>query len=228
MKEAVARNWRMFNEPLEGLVPFMYQDVKGLVTIGMGNLIDPISTALGLQFTKRRKPGVSKPGERATRAEIEAEWKLIKSKPELAIKGHRACDPLCSLELLPAEIDKLIRVKLQQNEAFLKRQKPFRDFDNWPADAQMSLLSMAWAMGPAFATGWPRFSAACEGTDFNAAAQNCRMSEKGNAGVIKRNDANQSLFRNANAVLRGENDGFYSRENLYYPTVLLAPITITG
>jgi hypothetical protein len=137
MRTTVAAKWREFNTPFEGLVRFMYQDVKGLITIGMGNLIDPIGAALGLPFRKRRG------GALATQAEIRAEWELIKSKPELAKKGHRACDPLCTLELDDVAIDQLIRNKLSQNESFLKRQKPFLAFDDWPADAQMGLLSMA-------------------------------------------------------------------------------------
>ena len=228
MHNVVATNWRSFNEPLEGLVPFMYQDKLGLITIGMGNLIDPMSAAVGLPFRKRRLPGAANPGTLATRQEIEAEWRLIKGKPELAHKGHRACDPLCKLELDAAAIDNLIRTKLQHNENFLKRQIPFRDYEDWPADAQMGLHSMAWAMGPGFASGWPTFSAACQRLDFDAAAENCRMREAGNPGVVPRNRANKILFSNAGAVLAGETDGFYQRPVLYYPTILIKPITITG
>jgi hypothetical protein len=227
----VVANWRSFNEPLEGLVPFMYQDVKGLITIGMGNLIDPISTALGLPFRKRRLPGVANPGGLATRQEIEAEWNLIKRKPELARLGHRACNPLCKLELDGPAIDNLIRTKLQAHDLYMKRHVPsFRDCETWPADAQMGLLSMAWAMGPAFASPphWPSFRAACQIPDFDAAAENCRMTEAGNPGVVPRNRANKTLFSNAAAVLAGEADGFYQRSVLYYPTMLMKPTTITG
>jgi hypothetical protein len=64
--------------------------------------------------------------------------------------------------------------------------------------------------------------------DFDAAAENCQMSEAGNPGVAPRNKANKWLFQNAAAVLAGEIDGFYQRPILYYPQVLLKPITITG
>jgi GH24 family phage-related lysozyme (muramidase) len=228
MYPSVAAKWLSFNKPLEGMVRFMYQDVKGLITIGMGNLIDPIDVALDLPFKRRAKPGVANPSASASRAEIEAEWRLIKNTPGLAKKGHKACDPLCALELADDAIDRLIRSKLADNEAFLRRQQPFAKFDSWPADAQMGLLSMAWAMGPGFAKGWPKFSQGCAALDFEEAAKNCRMSEKGNAGVIPRNNANQRLFRNAAAVLAGQEDGFYTRSRLYYPTVLLKPIVVEG
>lgn len=37
MQIAVRKAWRPFNEPLEGLTSWMYFDIKGLVTTGMGN-----------------------------------------------------------------------------------------------------------------------------------------------------------------------------------------------
>lgn len=222
MYPSVSSRFRAFNEPLEGVVKFMYLDIKGLVTIGVGNLIDPIGAALALPFKFK---GTGMP---ASRADIESEWNLLKGKPELAQKGHRACAPLTKLELDDPTIDKLVSTRLQQNEAFLKKQKPFKEFDKWPADAQLALLSMAWAMGPGFAGGWPKFSAACEKMDFDAAAENCQMSEAGNPGVAPRNRADKLLFQNAAAVIAGEADGFYERPTLYYPQVLLKPTTITA
>lgn len=40
MHEMVRQSWMRFNEPLEGIVNFMYLDVKGWVSTGMGNKID--------------------------------------------------------------------------------------------------------------------------------------------------------------------------------------------
>ncbi len=228
MHATVKTQFRAFNAPLEGVVKYMYLDIKGLVTVGVGNLIDPVNAALDLPFRYKNKPGAKNAGQLASRADIEAEWKLIKGKPELAQKGHRACEPLTALELDDAAINALIDKRLSQNESFLKRQKAFKDFDQWPADAQLGLLSMAWAMGPGFSSSWPKFSAACEKMDFDAAAENCRMTESGNPGVIPRNKANKLLFQNAAAVLAGEADGFYKRQILYYPQILLKPITITS
>ena len=71
MHPAILAAWQTFNTPIEGMVPFMYLDTKGLVTIGMGNLIDPISVAVTLPFKKRGKTGPANAGKPATRAEIE-------------------------------------------------------------------------------------------------------------------------------------------------------------
>jgi hypothetical protein len=219
MRSSVASRFRAFNEPIEGVVNFMYLDVKGLVTIGVGNLIDPMSVALALPFRLKSKPGAV--GRLATRAEIEAEWKLIKGRTDLARLGHRACGPLTTLELDDTAINEIIRTRLIQNESFLKRQKPFLKFEEWPADAQMALLSMAWAMGPGFYMGWVNFHPACERMDFDQAAANCKINESGNPGVAHRSRANVHLFRNAAAVLAGEAKRVYRREELYYPRVLL-------
>jgi hypothetical protein len=222
MYPVVKSQFRKFNEPFEGVVNYMYLDVKGLVTIGVGNLIDPVNAALGLPFRYKSN------GQPASRTDILAEWNLLKGKQDLAKKGHLACAGLTKLELDGPAIDNLIAIRLQQNESFLTRQKAFLQFDQWPADAQLGLLSMAWAMGAGFGSGYPMFSAACEKMDFDAASEQCKMQETGNPGVIPRNRANKLLFANAAAVLAGEADSFYRRDTLYYPTMLMKPVTITG
>ena len=223
MHSSVNQSFRGFNEPFEGVVKYMYLDILGLVTVGVGNLIDPISAALSLPFQYQNKPGIKTPEAPASRAVIEAEWKLLKSHQELAKLGHRACKKFANLELSDDAIDNLIQQRLLQNEAFLKRQKPFRDFDNWPADAQMAILSMAWAMGPGNLHKWTLFAGACERMDFDTAADNCRIREAGNPGVIPRNKANKHLFNNGASVLAGEADGFYQISTLYYPIWAMIP-----
>jgi hypothetical protein len=43
-----------------------------------------------------------------------------------------------------------------------------------------------------------------------------------------RNIANKRLFENAASVIAGEADGSYVRDKLYYPMVIMAPITLTA
>ena len=226
MRPAVAARFLEFTRPLEGTVEYMYVDVKGLVTIGIGNLIDPIGVALALPFVK--KVG----GAAATPAEITTEWTLIKdadNSKQLKTKGHTACTALTKLKLTDAAILDLCTRRLSSNELELKKVKEFKTFDEWPADAQLALQSMAWAMGGAFAAGtlWPSFRAACATMDFDGAAANCKMNESGNPGLIPRNAADVQLFKNAAAVMAGEADKYYNRDTLYYPLVLLKPIVIT-
>jgi hypothetical protein len=221
MFPSVQSGFRAFNTPFEGCIPYMYLDIKGLVTVAVGNLVDPVTLAQALPFRFKNKPGIAAPGSAATPDQIAAEWRTLKSNPSLGTRGYQACEPITQLELDDDSIDALILNRLASNEAFLKRQTPFQNFDTWPADAQLGLLSMAWAMGPAGPGGFPHFSAACQNSNFNGAAAECGMNEAGNPGLHPRNLANVILFSNAAIVLAGEAKGF-QRSNLYYPQALTA------
>lgn len=198
----------------------MYLDVKGLVTVGVGNLVDPVESAQALPFRFRNKPGITAPGTPATADQIAAEWQRLKGNTSLAVRGYKACDAITQLELSDDAIDALILDRLTKNETFLKRQAWFQNLDAWPADAQLGLLSMAWAMGPAGPGDFSRFRAACQSMDFHTAAAECRMNEAGNPGLVPRNRANFTLFSNAAVVLAGEAGGGFQRPVLYYPRAL--------
>lgn len=218
MHPIVKSSFRGFNEPFEGVVPFMYLDIKGLVTVGVGNLIDPIELALELPFRSK-----SDPGHAATPEEITAEWTRLKNDLALAKRGHRACGPITSLELSDSAIDDLITRRLLGQEKILKRQPQFAAFEDWPADAQLALLSMAWAMGPGGPSNFKKFSASCLKLDFKGAAAECQMSEVGNPGVAPRNRANKTLFENAHEVISGKPAAKLERALLYFPKVLSKP-----
>jgi hypothetical protein len=145
-----------FSTRFEGRVTHMYLDVKGLVTVGIGNLIDPVDLALALPFVHKQDESP------ATQDEIRAEWESLKAdKDELAKAGWTACTPRTQLKLTDQDLDALVLSKAAQFEATLRSTTPeFASFDSWPADAQLGVLSMAWAMGPAFGNGWPNFRAA--------------------------------------------------------------------
>jgi hypothetical protein len=222
MFPAVQSGFTAFSAKFEGRVPYMYLDVKGLVTVGVGNLVDPVAVAQTLPFRFKNKPGINAPGSPATPDQIAQEWQILKNDPGLATKGATACEPITQLELSDDAIDSLILERLTQNESFLIRQQWFQGFDAWPADAQLGLLSMAWAMGPAGPGAFPNFRAACQKLDFKTAAAECKMNEAGNPGLIPRNEANFTLFSNAAIVLASEAQSGFQRSNLLYPRVLTA------
>jgi GH24 family phage-related lysozyme (muramidase) len=221
MHPSVRSAFQNFTQQFEGAIPFMYLDVKGLVTTGIGNLIDPIGAALDLPWRNKKTKAA------ASRAEIETEWKMVKGRTDLehtlARKGG-TWDKITTLELSDESIATLVDGKLSSNEATLK--KYFPDFDKWPADAQLGVLSMAWALGPAFPATWPKFKAAALAQDWNKAAANSHISEAGNPGVAPRNRADKVLFENA-AVVQGDPDD-YTSSVLYYPTIVLPPVVITA
>jgi hypothetical protein len=220
MFPSVQSAFRAFNEPFEGCVPYMYLDVKGLVTVGVGNLVDPVELAQALPFRFKSRPGIATPGALATKDQIAAEWAKLKGDPGVAHDAFTACDPLTELELTDDAMNSLILTRVTDNESFLKQQPWFKDFDTWPADAQLGLLSMAWAMGPDGPGQFPHFRAACQAMDFNTAAVESQMDATQNPGLVPRNKANAVLFSNAAVVLAGEAQGKFQRSVLYYPQEL--------
>lgn len=217
MRISVAAAFTSFTSRFEGVVSFMYLDVLGLVTTGIGNLIDPSGLALDL-------PWRAADGRLATRREIAAEWMNVKSRQDMKMQGGMAYRSVTKLRLDGTGIDMLVARKLAQNEAELRRRFP--DFDSWPADAQLATHSMAWACGPAFR--FPKLGEALLQRDFRQAAEECHMNEDGadrikgtaddNRGLAPRNVANKILYKNAACVVGMHLDP----EELFYPTDLEA------
>jgi hypothetical protein len=218
MRSSVLSTFPSFTAGFEGRLSYMYTDVKGLVTTGVGNLIDPIGAALGLPWKNNSD------GSAASQDEIIQEWNTVKSAwPGVQSTGDHA---ITQLHLDPADIDALVASKAQQNDTFIRGQ--FAGYDNWPGDAQLAIHSMAWAQGANFA-GWPHLSAAlnAQPPDFMTAAGppgdpsadtstrgQAWLNDTGNPGLRPRNLANKILFQNAARVLA---QGWDPSE-VYYPT----------
>jgi len=235
MHTSVRNYFIKFNVPIEGRVTHMYLDINGLVTIGVGNLIDVetgsadkiLTEIKALPFVLKKGANIGKP---ASPADIEAEWKLVKGTQEW--KNHKASQfaGITNLELQEEAIIALALKKADVMEKELKHHAAFRDFDQWPADAQLGVLSMAWALGTTkLRNGWPSFNAACQKQDFDAAVKQCEISAVGNSILELRNDENKKLFNNAAAVRAsdGKNlaENIQQRRTLYYPRTLLKKIT---
>ena len=204
MRQAVADAFVEFTRPFEGMVLFMYADCLGLVTTGLGSLIDPVSTAVCLPW-KHKDTGVF-----ATEAEIVNAWEIVKGRSDLKLRGGMAYRGLTDLVLDQTAVDAMVQVRLRLNDSILGHR--FAGFDDWPSDAQLGLHSMSWAMGASFK--FPRFQAAvsADPPDFFGASVECKMSN----GAPSRNHANQTLFINAGQVL----DQGLDPETLYYPITL--------
>lgn len=208
MRKAVREAFWDFSVPHEGYVPWMYADIKGLVTTGVGNLIDPVAFALPLPWVDRAT------GRRATNAQITAEWMRVKNDKSLPRLGHRAAERVTNLRLSEADIRRLVANKLDQMWSHYTARFP--DAASFPADAQLAIASMCWALGPGFR--WPMFHTAQRGRNFALMAAECKMTERGNPGVTKRNQQNRMLLLNASVV---DKNG-WDPETLYFPRDLLA------
>jgi hypothetical protein len=207
-----------FTQPYEGNVPFMYVDVLGLVTTGVGNLIDPLPLALGLPWLHR---GTNAP---ASATDIANEWHAVKDGKIAAFHGPRP------LQLDPGAVRDLVRGKMLQNEVYLAAR--WANWANWPADAQLAAHSCAWAAGPAWRA--PKLDAAvsqvsvagfltCAGAPGDASHDvtlrgEAWLNDTGNPGLRPRNLANKLLFQNASRVVGRA----LPREVLHWPATVSA------
>ncbi len=181
----------------------MYLDVRCLVTTAIGNLIDPVGDALGLPWVRDDND------EPASPRDVLEEWHVVKSRRDLAPCGGLAFRKITRLHLTEEGIALVVDRKVKQVDAFLLQRFP--EYGYWPSDAQLGLLSLAWACGPAF--HYPRFSAAVKHQDFATAAKESHMDERGNPGLVPRNKANVLLFQNAAAAIEAGAD----LDTLYWP-----------
>lgn len=192
MHQSVIDKWHSFSEDLEGRVLTMYLDILGLVTTGVGNLIDPVSEAV-------RLPWKRSDNTRATEAEIRESWARLKNRPDLAKRHVSHAAALTGLHLTDEDVDLLVAKKLVENERYVTGWLP--DFPNLPADAQLGIMSMAWAVGPGFNKKFPTFTGSALKGDWVAAAAACTIREEGNPGVVPRNKRNRICFSNAALVI---------------------------
>jgi hypothetical protein len=206
MKDGVRRYWIEFNTPLEGRVHYMYLDWKGWVSTGVGNLIDATAQPMSAPSAAERATSLTMAGQfgwttadgTAAGADlVAADWDAVKARLDLAPSGHLAFAPLTHLVLSDDEINRMIFVKVDEMERYLKSRTEFADFDSWPADAQLAVLSMSWGMGPAF--NFPTFGSYVAQGDWADAATECGFQP--DQGTIKiRNMLDAQSLRNAARV----------------------------
>ncbi|MDX1416769.1 MAG: peptidoglycan-binding domain-containing protein [Candidatus Promineifilaceae bacterium] len=209
MHTSVSQAFYKFTVRFEGKVPFMYLDTQGYVTIGIGNKLDNVQEAQNLDFVYKTTK------QPAAVAEIAAEYNYVQTRTDLMLtkRAGWAYDDVTSLCLEDPALMAKFNHDLRSHAAnVVSMNAEFHDFENWPADAQLGLLSLTWAQGPNF-NKWPKFRRACAVGDWYEAAKESHLDEsKNRAGLRPRNVANEILFRNA-AELTGDDTV------LYYPYV---------
>ena len=190
-----------FLKQYEGKVNFMYLDIKGLVTVGVGHLIDPVHQAAKLEF--RRKGGTSP----VSSAEVMSEWQTVKGRKDLIPRGGEAFGAVTSLELSDNGIKAMVASHANGIEDYIKKNpsasKFYADFDKWPADAQLAFMGVAWGGIPIPQFGWHKFPEACRVQDWDTAAAQCKITSPIAAG---RNEAHKGMFLNAAAVRSNGDD----------------------
>lgn len=200
MYDSVRAAFVPFSSPLEGVVYWPYVDVKNLVTTAMGYLCDDSGTFHSIPW----KVG-SGTGPLADSDAVEAGYMAVKGAGAAGRGGGNQAG-LSSLRISDDDVANLTATKMLGNEQILKRSFP--NYDNLPADAQLLLHSMAWAMGPAFAGGYPSFTSAVNAVtpNWKTAALQSWMKDTTDGWVPKTLDDDYSAHQpNLNPGLRPRN-----------------------
>jgi GH24 family phage-related lysozyme (muramidase) len=145
----------------EGVVNFMYQDVVGLVTIGVGFLLAKPASALALPLVRRDT------GAPAAAEDKLAEWEAVHARPKAA--PPRAYRDFTHLDLPEPAIDCELTARI---EAFARNLRSrFPRFEQFPAPAQIGVLDMVYSLGAGgLFRGFPNFCAAVDREDWAACA----------------------------------------------------------
>jgi hypothetical protein len=207
MHDMVRDAWMRFNLPLEGQVDFMYLDVKGWVSTGVGNKIDQTAAEMSpptdaersasLQLANQINWTDKNSGAPAGSDQVAADWDAVKSRLDLAASGHRSFEGLTQLRVSEEEIFRLVSGKLAEMEGVLVGRPEFTAFQSWPASAQIATLSMCWAMGPMFR--FPSFQAHVAAANWTGAADESHFNP--DEGTIRiRNKLDRMHFLNAATV----------------------------
>jgi hypothetical protein len=208
---SVIANWRKFNTPFEGVLPFMYTDSIDLVTTGMGNLVDASQSGSSAPWA----PALSLPwrnadGSLADQGTVIAQWQAVKNGP---VNSSVNAGPLTTIRLDDDGIQQAIDTTLSADINTLQNYYP--TWESLPADAQLAILSMAWAMGAGFPATFVQFTTAINEGRFDDAAG---LSDFQGIGVSGRIAANKFALHNAQLVV----DNGLDPSTLYWPNVASA------
>jgi hypothetical protein len=120
----------------EGVVPHFYLDTKGLVTIGTGNMVPDLDTALQLRL-------ISPSGQPATHDQIFADFQRVRQmeRGHVASFYHSLSSPL----LPTAANHDLLRSRC--TEFYAQLRSFFPGFDQFPAAARLCMLDMIYNLG---------------------------------------------------------------------------------
>ena len=197
----------------------MYTDAIGCVTTGYGNLIDCAATNSSgkVDCTGCSTPPVSatslgwlrnSTGVLASPTEVVGEWQTVKNGG--AAYRSTAAAKVTTLHLSADTIQTLFNSVTASDEAAIRKFIP--KYDSIPADAQLALLSMSWAMGTAGLDSFKTLVNAINASppDFTTAANESHMQ---GVGIDARNAMDKLAFQNAATVIANKLDP----SALYWP-----------
>jgi GH24 family phage-related lysozyme (muramidase) len=146
----------------EGCIPWMYRDIAGNVTVGVGLMLSGSDAAQSLPFLTGFRA--------ATPQEIAADFTRVNTLPPGHASGFYKSPS--SLELSQQTIDAKLSGVIKNFEIGLRARLP--QYDAFPDGIKMALLDMIYNLGPeGLFKGFPHFIAAVEAQSWAQAAEDC-------------------------------------------------------
>ena len=161
----------------EGNVSFMYLDVGGNVTVGLGHLLKNAVEAKALQFLRRRT------NEFAHDEHVENAFNLVKNSG-LAGAPASKFNNLTHIDLSRTAIEILFQADVDEFVELLKNEfKGFNGYETYPGKVQLAMLDMAYTMGTKkFSDKFVKFRAALELRNWFKVADESERSDKDKHG----------------------------------------------
>jgi GH24 family phage-related lysozyme (muramidase) len=186
MKPGVLLALGKLTRKFEGVIPHFYLDIKGLVTIGYGCLMEP-------EFRAATLPMYTPGGIPATPSEVVQDWRRVKLARHLAAQGWKAAAKVAQLRMTDLSMERLMEDRATTLEHHLRKAYP--QWDSLPPEAQLAILLMGWAIGSDLAKKFPRFTNAVNGGNWHEAVRQCKIKgEETNRGLKPRNEAIRNLL----------------------------------
>jgi GH24 family phage-related lysozyme (muramidase) len=152
----------------EGYCTWPYLDTRGLMTTGIGNLVEDPEAFLALPW---RHIDAS---QLATRAEKLEAYKAVKAvfEPNKPARAYRA---VCDLRLADDDVCDLTNERIER-EFLPGIRKLLADFDDMPEPAKRGIMDMAYNLGVHGLSKFTHFLEACRFSNWKEAAKQCRVS----------------------------------------------------
>jgi GH24 family phage-related lysozyme (muramidase) len=167
-------------EMFEGIVPWMYRDKNGFVTVGVGEMLATASRAQSLGFVNRNNQAVGLDV-------IMADYNRVLALPPAKVAAfYRSAS---SPTLPHSEIDSLLIEHLTFFDQQLNQQ--FATYTTFPDPAKLGLLDMIYNLGATgLFKGFPTFMGYVAKQDWLNAATQCHR----NGPSVERNDWTKQQF----------------------------------
>ena len=161
-------------EAFEGCTTWLYADVRGLVTIGIGNLVENADACAALPFVHALLTADGSPPPPVTDDDKRnAYCKILNAfdspKPAAAYRF------VSDLRLTQAFVAELVGQRLEA-EFYPGLLRLCPGFDAFPLPARRALVDMAYNLGVGGLEKFPHLLAACNAGDWAEAARQCHRS----------------------------------------------------